>query len=61
MVFVNLFDNFFVIPKFEYFFTGFVYDFSVLSCGFVFANDCDFSNLLLLDAAQVIQTDGSGW
>ena len=46
MIFFDLSDNSFVITEFEYFFTVFVNDFSVLSCDFVLVNDCDFSNLL---------------
>ena len=54
MIFVGLSDDSFVITEFEYFFTEFVYDFSVLSCDFVFVNDCDFSNLLFYYFAQAI-------
>ena len=46
MIFVDLFDDPFVITELEYFFTVFVYDLTVLSCYFVFVNDCDFSHLL---------------
>ena len=46
MIFIDLSDNSFVITEFEYFFTVFVYNLSVLSCDFVFVNDCDFSDLL---------------
>ena len=42
---VDLSDNSFVISKFEYFFTVFVYDFSVLSGDLVFVNNCDFPDL----------------
>ena len=45
MVFIDLSNDSFVIAEFEYFFTVFVYDFLVLSCYYVFVNNCDFSNL----------------
>ena len=54
MIFVDLSDDSFVISEFEYFFTVFVYDFSVLSCDLVFVNNCDFSNLLFYYFAQAI-------
>ena len=54
MIFVDLSDDCFVITEFEYFFTVFVYDFLVLSCDFVFVNDCDFSNLSFYYFAQSI-------
>ena len=47
MIFIDLSDNSFVETEFEYFFMIFVHNFSVLSCDFVFVNDCDFSNLFL--------------
>ena len=54
MVFIDLSNNSFVIAKFEYFFRVFVYNFSVLSCDFVFVNDCDFSNLFFHYFVQAI-------
>ena len=45
MIFIDLSDSSVVITEFEYFFTVFVYNLSVLSCDFVFVNDCDFPNL----------------
>ena len=54
MIFFDLSDDSFVITEFEYFFTVFGYDVSVLSCDFIFVNDCDFSNLLLYYFAQAI-------
>ena len=54
MVFIDLSNNSFVIAEFEYFFTVFVYDFLVLSCDFVFINDCDFSDLSFYYFAQAI-------
>ena len=46
MIFVDLFDDPFVITELEFFFTVFVYNLTVLPCYFLFVNDCDFSNLL---------------
>ena len=46
--------NSFIVTEFEYFFTVFVCDFSVLSCGFVFVNDCDFPDLFFHYFAQTI-------
>ena len=54
MIFVGLSDDSFVIPEFEYFFTVFVYDFSVLSHDLIFVNDCEFSNLLFYYLAHAI-------
>ena len=54
MIFIDLSDNSFVITEFEYFFTVFVYDISVLSCDFVFVNDCVLSNLLFYYFAEAI-------
>ena len=54
MIFIDLSDNSFVINEFEYFFTVSVYDLSVLSCDFVFVNDCDFPNLFSHHFAQTI-------
>ena len=46
MIFIDLSDNSFAITEFEYFFTVFAYNLSILSCDFVFVNDCDFSGFL---------------
>ena len=54
MIFIDLSDDSFVITKFEFFFTVFVYDFLILSCDFVFVNDCNFSDLLFYYSAQAI-------
>ena len=54
MVFVSLFDDSFVITEFEYLFTVFVYDFSVLSHDLIFVNDCEFSYFLFHYLAQAI-------
>ena len=54
MIFVDLSDDSFVIAEFEYLFTVFVYDFSVLSCDFVFVNDCSFPNLFFNYLAHAI-------
>ena len=45
MIFVHIFDDPFVITKFEYLFTVFVYDFSVLSRDLIFVNNRYFPNL----------------
>ena len=54
MIFVDLSDDSFVITELEYIFAVFVYDFSVISCDFVFVNDCDFSKSLFYYFAQAI-------
>ena len=45
VIFVHMFDDPFVISKFEYFFTVFVYYFTVLSRDLIFIDDSDFPNL----------------
>ena len=52
--FVHLSDDPFIVTEFEYFFTVFVYYFSVLSRDFVFVNDCDFPDLFFYYFAQTI-------
>ena len=54
MIFTDMSDNSFVITEFDYFFTVFVYDLSVLMCYFVFVNYCEFSNLLFHYLAHAI-------
>ena len=54
MIFICLSDDSFVISEFEYLFTVFVYDFSVLSRDLIFVNDCEFSNLLSHYVAHAI-------
>ena len=54
MIFVGLFDDSFVIPKFEYRFKVFIYNFSVLSHDLIFVNNCEFSNLLFHYLAHTI-------
>ena len=51
---IHSFDNSFVIVEFEYLFTVFVYNLSVLSCDFAFVNDCDFPDLFFYYFAQTI-------
>ena len=53
-IFIDLSDDSFVITEFEYFFTIFVYDPSVLTCYFVFINYCQFSNLLFHYLAHAV-------
>ena len=45
VIFIDLSDDSFVITEFEYFFTIFVYDLSVLTCYFVFINYSNFTDL----------------
>ena len=45
VIFVHMFDDPFVISKFEYFFTVFVYYFTVLSRDLIFIDDSYFPNL----------------
>ena len=54
MFFVDLSDDSFVIAEFEYFFTVFVYYFSVLSRDLIFINDCYFPDLFFHYFAQTI-------
>ena len=49
-----MFDDPFVITKFEYFFTVFVYYFTVLSRDFIFIDDSYFPNLSFNYFAQTI-------
>ena len=44
-IFIDLSDDSFVMTEFEYFFTIFVYDLSVLTCYFVFINYSNFTDL----------------
>ena len=54
VIFVDLSDDSFVIAEFEYLFTVFVYDFSVLSCDLIFVNNRYFSDLFFYYFAQTI-------
>ena len=48
MIFIHLSDDPFVIAEFEYLFTVFVYDFSVLSRDLIFVNNRYFPDLFFL-------------
>ena len=54
MLFIDLSNDSFVMAEFEYFFTVFVYNFSVLSRDFVFVNNCNFPDLFFHYFAQTI-------
>ena len=54
VIFVHMFDDPFVISKFEYFFTVFVYYFTVLSRDLIFIDDRYFPNLSFNYFAQTI-------
>ena len=54
VIFVHMFDDPFVIAKFEYFFTVFVYYFTVLSRDLIFIDDSYFPNLSFNYFAQTI-------